>query len=336
MPSIGRSINGKTLSTINVISSWVVNTFYNYLHQQAIHIHTSGRASSITDAYKFIVRQYLDSFNDSEGYRRNLTALHKYYMDNTRYSSIPFDEWVKDILQQFVPTDYFSIMSNSQQDATLRGIIVNAVTQFSSDVVCTQILDTLITNHDNPNLIQIMKKNMSNSLIFEREKLFQALFNSSSGISANKPMENMKNEIAKLIEENVLLKHKNLKTIKLLKGALSKMKEQDCTITSLRQQNSELIKKSGNKTIYPSQFNNITPIIQQTPSPIPITRVEIDEISKSPIIQTYDQQNSVELKNDDDDDDDEYLSNDKPITTFVNTIGDTQTVSLDINDFLNM
>jgi hypothetical protein len=251
MSASKRDISGKTLSTINVISSWVVNTFYNYLHQQAVQIHTSGRSSSVTDAYKFIVRQYLDSFNDGEGYRRNLTALHKYYMDNTRYSSIPFDEWMRDVLKQFVPIDYFSIMSNNQQDVTLRCIIVNSINQFSSDVVCTQILDTLITSHDNPNLIQIMKKNMSSALIFEREKLFQALFKSSIGVTDNKPMNNMKTEITKLIEENVILKNKNKKAIAALKSSLEKLKERDVVISNLLKKNSELVSNSDKYTYRP-------------------------------------------------------------------------------------
>jgi hypothetical protein len=261
MSSGKRDINGKTLSTINVMSSWVVNTFYNYLHQQAVQIHTSGRASSVTDAYKFIVRQYLDSFNDGEGYRRNLTALHKYYMDNTRYSSIPFDEWMKDILKQFVPIDYFSIMSNSQQDATLRCIIVNSVTQFSSDVVCTQILDTLITNHDNPNLIQIMKKNMSSALIFEREKLFQALFKSSIGGGENKPMNNMKAEITKLIEENIILKNKNNKAIAALKTALTKLKERDVVISNLVKKNTDLESNTDKFMYAPAGRRAAEPVI---------------------------------------------------------------------------
>ena len=235
-----RSISNRTLATINVISSWVVNTFYNYLHQQAVTVHTTGRSASITDGYKFIVRQYLNSFNDGDGYRRNLSGLHKYYMDNTRYSSIPFDIWIKDILSQFVPTDYFSIMSNSQQDMTLRGILVGSITQFSGDVICTSMLDTLITNHENQTIVPIMKKNMTSALLFERQKLFQAIFKSSTGGSQQKPMEMMRDELTKLIEENVMLKHKNVSALKSLKIALSKMKERDSVISQLRNENSQL------------------------------------------------------------------------------------------------
>jgi regulator of replication initiation timing len=314
MSSDNRSISGKTLSTINVISSWVVNTFYNYLHQQAVHIHTSGRAASVTDAYKFIVRQYLDSFNDGDGYRRNLMALHKYYMDNTRYSSIPFDEWMKDILQQFVPIDYFSIMSNSQQDATLRGVLVNAVTQFSSDVVCTQILDTLIINHDNPSLVQIMKKNMSSALVFEREKLFQALFKSSAGVVTNKPMDNMKTEISKLIEENVLLKHKNSKVLSALKSALAKMKERDVTISSLIKKNADLEHGTKNNVYQPPTPRYVAP------APVPI---EIAETPKEKDVITPFSEIDEDVAK-------------EPDYSFTNETGDSQTVSLDIADFLNM
>lgn len=228
-----RTINRRTLAVVDVISSWVVNTFYNYLHQEAVTIHTSGRTASITDGYKFIVKQYLDSFNTSEGYRRNLMGLHKYYIDNTRYSSIPFDMWIKDILQQFVPADYFPIMSNAQQDTTLRNILVNSIQQFSSDVICTKTIDSLITNHEHPSIVPVMKESMRRSLLFERQRLFQAVFKSSTG-SYDKPMELMKKELASLIEENVSIAYKNKKAVIDLKKALDGMKARDKIITNLQ------------------------------------------------------------------------------------------------------
>jgi hypothetical protein len=259
MSTDNRSINGRTLSTVNVISSWVVNTFYNYLHQQAVTIHTTGRSPSITDGYKFIVQQYLKSFNEGEGYRRNLTGLHKYYMDNTKYSSVTFDTWIKDILAQFVPTDYFPIMSNSQKDMTLRGILVGAITQFSSDVICTNTLDMLITNHENTNLVPIMKKSMTNALLFERQKLFNAIFKSSTGGSQDKPVDMLKNELTKLIEENVMLKHKNTKAISSLKTSLAKMKSMNGHIAQLKSSNIKL----------QAQLDDAIMIRQHIPTPPP-------------------------------------------------------------------
>jgi hypothetical protein len=246
-----RTINTRTLATINVVSAWVVNTFYNYLHQQAVNLHTTGRVASITDGYKFIVRQYLDSFSESDGYKRNLLGLHKYYIDNTRYSSIPFDTWIKDILSQFVPADYFPIMSNAQQDMTLRSILLNAITQFSRDVICTPTLNTLITDHSHPSLVPIMKKNMQSALLFERQKLFQAIFKSSTGGSSSKPMDMMRSELTKLVEENVLLKHKNKKAVDSLKAALTKMKQRDVTIGKLQERISHLEKSLKNKSADP-------------------------------------------------------------------------------------
>ena len=260
-----RAINRRTLAVIDVISSWTVNTFYNYLHQQAVTIHTSGRSASITDGYKFIVKQYLDSFNTSEGYRRNLMGLHKYYIDNTRYSSVPFDVWIKDILQQFVPGDYFPIMSNSQQDITLRNILVNAIQQFSSDVICTKLIDNLITNHEHASIVPIMKESMRRSLLFERQRLFQAVFKSSTG-SQDKPMELMKKELATLIEENVSLTYKNKKAVTDLKKALDGMKIRDNMIADLQ---NELTRTRAQLRVK----NNQAPIKMPSPEETFITAV---------------------------------------------------------------
>jgi regulator of replication initiation timing len=228
------TLGSKAVTVIDIISSWAVNTFYNYLHEQAVSIHASGRAESITDAYKLTVQWYLTSLNKSEGYRRILMALYKYYSDYSRFKTTSFDAWVKDVLQQFIPSDYFGIMSNVQQDVTMRNILVNSLSRLSSDIVCTKLIDLLITNHGDPSLIPTMKSHMKDALLHERHRIFESIFKSSVGTEKDdKPTDAMKRELRALVEKNVILEHKNATLTDNLKRAIAVVKSRDEAISRL-------------------------------------------------------------------------------------------------------
>jgi len=228
-------VSRQTMRVIDIIASWVVNTFYNYLHQEAVGLHTNGRVGSITDGYRYIVKQYLDSFNSAEGYKRLIISLHKYYVDNSHCAAIAFDEWTKEVLEQFVPLDYKAIMSNEQQDILLRNILLNAIEQFSSDVLCTKLLDLLISNHDEPSIVSQMKGSMKSTLLAERQKIFNNIHRASTG-SDSTPQMSIKREICTLLEENVILKSKNGKLTESVKKSLEGMKMRDKAISVLKTQ----------------------------------------------------------------------------------------------------
>lgn len=230
------------MRVIEIISAWVVNTFYNYLHQMAVELHTNGRVGSITDGYRHMVKQYLDSFNTVEGYKRLIISLHKYYVDNSNCSGIAFDEWTHEVLEQFVPLDYKAIMSNEQQDTLLRNVLIHSIRQFSNSVVCTKLLDLLISNHDEPSIAPQMKATMKASLLSERQKIFNNIHRASTG-SDSGPQMTMKREICTLIEENVVLKNKNTKLTEALQKSLDGMKARDKTIFMLKNQIADLQKQ---------------------------------------------------------------------------------------------
>lgn len=267
------------MSVVNVISGWVVNTFYNYLHQKADEMHRCGKVSSITDGYTHWVRLYLGSFNNSEGYLQNLRALHKYWNDNTTSVS-PLDAWIKDILQEFVPSDYFPIMSNKQQDLTLRNVLVTSIKQFSVDIVCTGLRDRLIENHDDPALVPFMKDAMKKALLYERERLFQAVFKSSTN-APDKPTELMKKQLVKLIEENVSLGHKSKQMTKDIKKALSGMKAKDATISRLTETICQLQKQLAEARSQPNPAMYIEPMSRAPANPPrPQPEVKSEEVER--------------------------------------------------------
>jgi hypothetical protein len=195
----------RALSTFEVIASFIVDLYYNHFYQEAKRIRIEGRVDSITDGYKHAIKAYLKSFESSESYRKTIVGIHKYYYTTTRFSSISFSECVNEIVKHFIPEDFFDSTTHQQRDGILRTVLINSVKQFSSDVLCSNLLDNLIDNHDEPGIVRRMQDKMVQALMFEREKMFQSIFtvtNKTKGGGEFTINMKIKTEMVKLVKEN--------------------------------------------------------------------------------------------------------------------------------------
>jgi regulator of replication initiation timing len=278
-------VSRRTLRVIDIIASWAVNTFYNYLHEEAVTRHSQGRAGSITDGYRQMVKAYLDTFAHHDGYGKIVISLHKYYCDAEKQAMLALDDWIREILGEFIPNDYKSIMTNIQRYDLLRNILINAIEQFSSVVICTPMFDILISNHDEPSLVPSMKESMRGLLLAERHNMFARIHRASTN---SEPTINsgssMKAEIYRLVEENVLLKSKNDKLVAQVKKALDGMKARDRVINAL---NGDLKIAKGKISQFqmqlandnPSGFSNIAAILPPPKTPADNFKSSLDSVA---------------------------------------------------------
>jgi hypothetical protein len=230
----------RALSTFEIVGSFIVDLYYNHFYQEAKRIRIEGRVDSVTDGYKHAIKAYLNSFQNPDSYRKTIVGIHKYYYTTTRFGSISFSECVNEIVKHFIPEDFFDSTTNQQRDGILRMVLLNSVKKFSSDVLCSNLLDTLIDNHGESSIVRQMQDKMVQALMFEREKMFQNIFNVS-----NNPKDGgdftivmkMKTEMVKLVKENHTLssKYGRLKSkamelldiVKVQKEKLEELQEPD-------------------------------------------------------------------------------------------------------------
>lgn len=230
-----RGFNKRAISTFEIIGSFIVDLYYNHFYRESKRMRVEGRVDSITDGYRYAVSAYINSFNNPDSYRKTVVGIHKYYYTTTRFSTISFSECVDEIVKHFIPVDFFDSTNSRQRDSVLHTVLLNSVKQFSSDVLCSNILKNLIDNHKDITVIRTMQDKMVESLIFERDKMFQKIFKVT-----NKPVENanytiitnMKKEMVKLIKYNHTvtkkynkLKENHMKIIELLNLKDSQLEE---------------------------------------------------------------------------------------------------------------
>ena len=146
----------RALSTFEIIGACIVDIYYNEFYERAKIYWQSPRYKfdSITEAYKHIVKTYLLSFRNPTDYKKTIVRIHKYYYTTTKFQTISFSDCINNIVKHFLPEDFIECSDNREKDRVLHVVLSNAVKQFSSDVLCTNILNSIIDNHSQPGLIR--------------------------------------------------------------------------------------------------------------------------------------------------------------------------------------
>ena len=207
-----KQFSNRTISTFEIVGAFIVDLYYNHFYQEAKRLRMVGKADSVTEGYKHVVGIYIMSLNNPESYKKTIVGLHKYYYTTTRYTGISFSDCINEIVSHFIPDDFFESTTNIQRDGILKQVLSQSVKQFSSDILCSELLHTIIDKHNDKNLIRKLQDKMLLALMHERELLFQKFFKGSnrSNTDVNYEMINkLKSEIIKLVKNNTKLNNDN-------------------------------------------------------------------------------------------------------------------------------
>ena len=240
------SYSKRAISTIEIVSSYFVNIYYNCLYQEAKRLHIDSRVESITNGYKHSIKAYINSFDNPDLYRKIVSGIHKYYHTTTRFTSISFSDCINEIVKHFIPEAFLDSTTNTQKDSILRVILLNSVKRFSSEVICSDMLTTIIDNHTDYGISRRMQDCMVQALMFEREKMFQKIFSTSTETQDGASfamVTRLKQELVKVAREKYVVecKHNKIKTKAL--DLIKLTKEYQQNIASIEKEKETLKKQ---------------------------------------------------------------------------------------------
>ena len=206
-----------TMSTYELLASYVVDVYYNHLYVEAIKMKndSTNPVTSITEGYKHCVLAFLSAIdNKSKTYKARhysqlLTGINEYFATWTSFATLTLADCVSKIVVEFVPSDYFESLNKDQLRNILRMVLTSSIREFSK-VVIVNHLNGIIDNHKEPANIAVLKERMVDILIMEREGFYNKFLNQSAGKKTQTVDKNiavkMQNEIKHLIKENKELK----------------------------------------------------------------------------------------------------------------------------------
>lgn len=202
----------RTISTFEIIGSFVVDVYYNHLYHEAKKLHAFGKVESTTEGYKCEISTYIKSLSHPDHYKKTLLGVHRYYSTTTKFTNITFSDCMNSISKQFMPEDLHESMSESQKDGMIRVVLTAAIKNFSVEILKGKLLKMIIDDHDSDGIVRTLQDAMVECLVFEREKMYQKIFSSQNGVEKDAGVSSkMRKTIEELMAGNKQLAAANIK-----------------------------------------------------------------------------------------------------------------------------
>ncbi|SIP85906.1 Hypothetical protein PACV_191 [Pacmanvirus A23] len=168
-----KNYDAKVISVFDTVGSFFVDVFYNSHYLFARDLVKSGRANSITDAYRGTIINYMSGIAQRPDlYMSVVKKLHEFYQKVSGFGAILFSEFEDKVLSQFIPLEYYRDFTERHKDNTLHEIIVKTVNQFSEVVIEHGIFKKIIDDHLNSTNVTILQDKIVDIFIIQREDYY--------------------------------------------------------------------------------------------------------------------------------------------------------------------
>jgi len=164
----------KTTTMFEVIGSYFVNYYYNKLYIMAHNRNKlKDNSTSLTDEYKAAVKTYSWGIkHNQEYYSRTIKGIHEHYQHYTKYATISLVDFIDNVLECFVPVEYFKDLTEKNKEFFIRKIVVDSVVEMMSHILTFKTLSEIIDNHKDRENVRALQNRMSEIFSDIREQIY--------------------------------------------------------------------------------------------------------------------------------------------------------------------
>ncbi len=151
----------------DIMGSYFVASCYDYLYKSAVDTDHRTKAGTVTETYKSNVLMYARGIGEVRYYHQEVKNLFEYYC---RYNKAQFADFIDIIVKEFIPEDYFAVLSNSDKESALRQIMMKSVKEFTTVLLTPDNLLRIIDEHGNKEHIIILQDTITDIFVEIREE----------------------------------------------------------------------------------------------------------------------------------------------------------------------
>lgn len=201
-----------TLSKFDIIGSYFVNLYYNEFYIKAKNLKMQGNSNNLTEAYKNVLSSYVEFSNHQDFFKQIVKGIHTYCISTTRYTTMSHKECIDFMISEFVPTNLWSSLRETQKNKLFHESLINCIKIFTEKIICNH-LHVIIDNHDQNENITILQDLFLNIILLEKDTIFSKFINPKTNNNLElfrDKLQNLLNEKKKMLNDNKQL-HEKLK-----------------------------------------------------------------------------------------------------------------------------
>jgi hypothetical protein len=173
----------KSITTVfDILGTYFVDIFYNDIYNKSRSIFESGRANSVTEAYKTMSMSYINILSSNTTiYKGIVASLFEYFKKQYSNPGMSFVAFEDKIILSFFPAEYKSTLTDNNKDSLLREIIVNGLGDFIKFLLSPENVVRIIDNHRNSDNVRILQDRFVSIFSAHRESYFMKIVNKLRG-----------------------------------------------------------------------------------------------------------------------------------------------------------
>jgi hypothetical protein len=235
---------------LDIIGTYFVDCFYNSLYIRANEIFKAGKATSLTDMYKYNIREYMRGIQDKNITHKVIKQLHDYYQKAIGVGFIQFSEFEDKFLSEFIPPEYYTDFDTVNKDKILFDIVVKTINIFGKELLDKNNIKRIIDDHYNVNNIPVLQESILNIFLDQRDEYYlkfvkENIKPQSQTKYDTKMMNGLKREYMNEKKAKLGLENDKVRLLNIVKQLNEKMIEMETKIVNYEKENNELKKENN-------------------------------------------------------------------------------------------
>lgn len=190
----------QTLSIFDVMACYFLDMFYNALYLKVKDLKTHGKIDNITLGYKSAMFAFHKGLNKKDNLRKCIENIQHIFNELPGYANMSFLDCINKIVEQFSEKDAFEGFNDKQRRTILKTVIVDVNASFIHHIIHNR-LDMVIDKRKEVQNVQILKEELIDLFLLERERIISKYYDAVLNIEKTK---NITDQTAQRLQQTIL------------------------------------------------------------------------------------------------------------------------------------
>jgi hypothetical protein len=173
----------QTLHVCEVIACFILNKLYNEIYLNVKELKTNDKIPNLTDGYKQGLMFFFKGLKKPENMKKILLGIHDMFIENPGFAGMTFRDCIHKISDQFTPHNDREGFNEKQKQKIVMKVMLDVCSNYIDHLISNR-LGMVIDNRKQKQNIDILKNELINMLLFQRERMLSDYY--SVVVGANK------------------------------------------------------------------------------------------------------------------------------------------------------
>jgi len=192
----------QTLHVCEVIACFILNKLYNEIYLNVKELKTNDKIPNLTDGYKQGLMFFYKGLKKPENMKKILLGIHDMFIENPGFAGMTFRDCIHKISDQFTPHNDRDGFNEKQKQKIVMKVMLDVCSNFIDHLI-TNRLGMVIDNRKQKQNVDILKNELINALLFQRERMLSDYYGVVVGANKTEMPKGFETKLKALVSDAI-------------------------------------------------------------------------------------------------------------------------------------